>query len=334
MHPQTDTRRSRPAHSRRRRGADAHTDFLRVIDDRPITRQQPQAPAPGSITGNVVGLERISHRGRESDAFLDLQGPKQEVISGDDGQYSFSAIPPGPFQLTIAAASFATRTFSGTLHPGEVVLLPPIALSVASNVTRVVVRPPEEQAKVELKAEEKQRVLGVIPNFYVTYVPNAAPLSPKQKFQLAWKSTLDPVNIVLTGATAGIGAGRQSVRRIRTRRGGIRKAFWRRLRRFHLQHVPRRRPISVSLQTRSAIFLQGNGRHSCAVWLRPGERRNLQGRQWSLANELLISSRRLGRERHLQYLLSCEESRGWIDVRECRHRCGRKRSRRTFCRNS
>jgi hypothetical protein len=165
---------------------------------------QPQAPAPGSITGNVVDASGSAIVGAKVTLSFDLQGPKQEVVSGDDGQYSFSAIPPGPFQLTVSAASFATRTFSGTLHPGEVVLLPPIALSVASNVTRVVVRPPEEQAKVELKAEEKQRVLGVIPNFYVTYVPNAAPLSPKQKFQLAWKSTLDPVNIVLTGATAGL----------------------------------------------------------------------------------------------------------------------------------
>jgi hypothetical protein len=134
----------------------------------------------------------------------DAEWPKQEMISGDDGQYSFSAIPPGPFQLTVSAGGFATRTFAGTLQPGEIVPLPPVKLEVAPNVTKVVVLPPEEEAKIELKAEEKQRILGVVPNFYETYVPNAVPLSSKQKFQLAWKSTLDPVNIALTAATAGL----------------------------------------------------------------------------------------------------------------------------------
>jgi hypothetical protein len=61
-----------------------------------------------------------------------------------------------------------------------------------------------EVAEDEIKVEEKQRVLGVIPNFYVSYIPNAAPLSPKQKFELAWKTTVDPVTFGLNGAIAGI----------------------------------------------------------------------------------------------------------------------------------
>src|SRR4029077_7019402 len=52
--------------------------------------------------------------------------------------------------------------------------------------------------------QEKQRALGFIPNFYVSYVPNAAPLAPKQKFKLAWKQMVDPVTFGLTGAIAGI----------------------------------------------------------------------------------------------------------------------------------
>ena len=63
---------------------------------------------------------------------------------------------------------------------------------------------PVEIAQAELKEQEKQRVFGVIPNFYVTYVPKAAPLSTKQKFQLAFKSTVDPVSFGITGAIAGI----------------------------------------------------------------------------------------------------------------------------------
>ena len=67
-----------------------------------------------------------------------------------------------------------------------------------------VVAPQCEVAEDEIKAQEKQRLLGVIPNFYVSYIPDAAPLDAKQKFELAWKSTIDPITFALTGALAGI----------------------------------------------------------------------------------------------------------------------------------
>jgi hypothetical protein len=66
-----------------------------------------------------------------------------------------------------------------------------------------VVAPTVEIAEEQLKVEEKQRVLGVVPNYYVTYIPDAAPLTAKQKFKLAVKSTMDPVTFLLTGAIAG-----------------------------------------------------------------------------------------------------------------------------------
>lgn len=61
-----------------------------------------------------------------------------------------------------------------------------------------------ELAQEQIKEQEKQRVFGVIPNFYVSYVANAVPLVPKQKFELAWKSASDPIKLVGVGALAGI----------------------------------------------------------------------------------------------------------------------------------
>jgi hypothetical protein len=61
------------------------------------------------------------------------------------------------------------------------------------------------QAERELKLQEKQRILGVIPNFNTSNVQNAAPLSPKQKFSLAYKSALDPFEFVAAGMLAGYG---------------------------------------------------------------------------------------------------------------------------------
>lgn len=96
------------------------------------------------------------------------------------------------------------QTSSGTLHAAEVYIVPPVTLSPATVGTEVEVTVPGSEVAVEqLRSEEKQRLLGVVPNFYITFLPDAAPLSSKQKFNLAWKSTIDPVTIAFTGAVAG-----------------------------------------------------------------------------------------------------------------------------------
>ena len=62
----------------------------------------------------------------------------------------------------------------------------------------------EQVAAEQVKVEEKQRVFGVVPNFYVTYEHDAAPLTPKLKFQLAMKALTDPVTISGFGLNAAI----------------------------------------------------------------------------------------------------------------------------------
>jgi hypothetical protein len=47
-------------------------------------------------------------------------------------------------------------------------------------------------------------VLGVVPHFYVSYDHHAVPLNSRQKFELAWKSTVDPISFGLTGVIAGL----------------------------------------------------------------------------------------------------------------------------------
>ncbi len=84
-------------------------------------------------------------------------------------------------------------------------LVPQIALAVAANVTDVQVALSRVQvAEAQVKDEEKQRVLGVIPNFYVTYDPHPLALTSKQKFELAWKTTIDPVTFAIVGGIAGV----------------------------------------------------------------------------------------------------------------------------------
>lgn len=129
----------------------------------------------------------------------------REALSDDDGQFTFAGVPPGPFRLTLTADGFAAQESSGTVQSGESAVLPPFTLALATEVTQVHVGVTTiEIAQEQLKEQEQQRVLGVLPNFYVTYVPNAAPLTPRQKFGLALRSTVDPVSFGVNGAVAGI----------------------------------------------------------------------------------------------------------------------------------
>jgi Carboxypeptidase regulatory-like domain len=123
-----------------------------------------------------------------------------------DGRFSFPDVPAGSFELLISAPGFAVRQVTGVLHPGETLEMLDVELSIASATTEVQVSGAThyELAEEQVKVQETQRVLGVIPNFYVTYDPNALSLSSKQKFELAWKSNIDPVTIATTGAVAGV----------------------------------------------------------------------------------------------------------------------------------
>jgi hypothetical protein len=168
--------------------------------------QQLDQQLPGSIRGTLVDPRGAPVPGaRVKLSRGDQSSPDQEVVTGDDGQFSLANAPPGPFQLTITAAGFATETYSGALRPGETCVVPTVTLPLATAFTEVqVVLSPTEIAEEQMKEQEKQRVLGVIPNFYVTYVPDAAPLNAKQKFKLALRTTVDPVTFVVTGGVAGI----------------------------------------------------------------------------------------------------------------------------------
>jgi len=111
---------------------------------------------------------------------------------------------PAPYELTIAAAGFTERIFSGLLHPRRNARNSTDQNIAAARTTVQVGLSRAEVAEEQMTAEEKQRVLGIIPDFCVNYVPNAAPLDFKQTFNRAWKATSDPFAFVLAGAIAGL----------------------------------------------------------------------------------------------------------------------------------
>ncbi len=159
----------------------------------------------GSISGIVVDQTGAAVAGAQVKLSREDQSPDHEVMTGDDGQFSFANVAPGPFHLTISSAGFATQASSGILRSGETYTVPQFALALATALTEVRVLPTRtEVAEDQIKVQEKQRVLGVVPNFYVSYDHHAVSLTSKQKFELAWKTTVDPVSFGVTGVIAGI----------------------------------------------------------------------------------------------------------------------------------
>ena len=166
---------------------------------------QQDQQASGVITGTVTDKEGALAVGAKVALTEDGQTSAREVMSGNNGEFSFANVPPGAFHLTVTAPGFDTQKYSGELRPGQVLLVPPFQLAVTGAVTEVKVGgSPEEVAEVEVKQELQQRVLGFIPNFYVTYTTDPPPLFAKQKFILAWKSVQDPVTILGVAFLAGI----------------------------------------------------------------------------------------------------------------------------------
>ncbi|MGA3212262.1 MAG: carboxypeptidase-like regulatory domain-containing protein [Terriglobales bacterium] len=258
--------------------------------------QVPQNQERGSITGIVIDPTGAAVAGARvalirDDHSADQQAVLGQTATGEDGHFVLSSSMPGPFQLSITASGFAPQTLSGVLPPGGVVSVPQITLEIATVNTEVQVGLSRtEIAQEQIQVQEKQRVLGVFPNYYVTYVPNAEPLVAKQKFELTWKFVLDPVSFGLNGVIAGIQQATNEFPGYGQGAEGYAKRFGAAYATFFTSTV-----IS------NAILMAGK------LLQHPGES---------------------GRRRHLQSLLSSGRSKwSWIDIRECRHRHRRNRRR-------
>ncbi len=181
-----------------------------------IAAQQPaSASAPGQsavdeqAAGSISGIVLDQNGNLVPATLVTLKpaagGSARESIPDSSGLFFFSSVPAGSFQIVIAAPGFQSSSITGALRAGESLVLPDTRLAIGLAVSEVrVTETAQEVAEEQIHVEEKQRVLGVIPNFYVSYDRNPLPLTSRQKYELAWKTSLDPVNFLATGVVAGI----------------------------------------------------------------------------------------------------------------------------------
>jgi len=132
---------------------------------------QQAAPAIGAAISAAAQAEDLP----------DAPQPQIEVADAQSAQTS--AAPQSDSQQTSAGQSGSSSP-AQTQQPGAA-------------------QSEKEKAEQELKDEEKQRVLGIVPNFNLTYLHNAVPLSAGQKINLAFHSSVDPFTFAAAFLVAG-----------------------------------------------------------------------------------------------------------------------------------
>jgi hypothetical protein len=136
------------------------------------------------------------------------------------GSIAKQSLPDAPIARTVATVETAQLSavveLPNETTPGQSATSP--ASAQQTTQTPPVVIAPDKQAPVEqpksseeqLKIEEHQRILGVMPAFNSVNSGVAVPLTPGQKFRLMFKSTTDPYVFGFAAFTAGIGQAQNS----------------------------------------------------------------------------------------------------------------------------
>jgi hypothetical protein len=164
--------------------------------------------APSSLVGTISGVVKDVTGSLVPGAHVLLVtsvSADTEAVTDSAGEFEFGNIAPGPFTLVITEEGLSTVTVRGNMRAGEQYVMPSMPMKIAAaNQSVDVTFTREELAEDEIKEEEKQRVLAIVPNFFVSYNWKAAPLTAKQKFELGWHATLDPTHFVFSALGAGI----------------------------------------------------------------------------------------------------------------------------------
>ena len=174
------------------------------------------AIVPALQAAGISGTVSDSAEGIISGAQVVLSGPTaadgQTATANDSGGFAFENLKPSvPYHVTISANGFVSWTSPEiVLNSGQYLILTGDKLEISGGSTSVTVsaRSADIQLATEqVHMEEQQHVLGIVPNFYVVYDHNAAPLTTKLKFELAWKEEANPINILGEGFVAGLDQG-------------------------------------------------------------------------------------------------------------------------------
>jgi hypothetical protein len=169
--------------------------------------EQPRQIQMGSVIGTVTDVNGDT----VALAKVVLAGPdpndRRTATTNDNGFFEFHDVRPGVSYLVIVSEQGFADWGSPvvTIAPNQSKILTGIRLRVATARTTVEVtsRSQVEVATEQVRQQEKQRIFGILPNFYVAYGPNFVPLTAKLKFRLALRTSIDPATFLGMAVIAG-----------------------------------------------------------------------------------------------------------------------------------
>ena len=168
------------------------------------TRPAADTHGTGNVTGVIQDIQGVPINGANVILIAPGKLGERAVNSGSDGAFAFTSIPAGQFHLIVNAPNFENYISPDfVVESGKTVEAPKVGLKVASSSMVSVFANPQQIAQAQIQEQEKQRVFGVFQNFYTSYIWDAAPMSSRQKYKLAFRTLYDPSSFLIVAGVAG-----------------------------------------------------------------------------------------------------------------------------------
>jgi Carboxypeptidase regulatory-like domain len=178
--------------------------FVAPISGQTLSKGLEGSHKISSVAGVVVDPRGDPIPGAKASLFESETGRSSTILSDDMGAFVLAA-DAGSFELKLSAPGFTAKTLRVEAKGDQQLNLGAIGLRIESASSEVIVSVSrEELAQDQVRVEETQRILGVIPNFFVTYDHDAVPLSARQKYELALRTLADPETIGVDLISSGL----------------------------------------------------------------------------------------------------------------------------------
>lgn len=167
-----------------------------------------QLPTSGVAMINGSVLDRDG--GSISGAAVSIAGQKGDYKSSSTadatGHFAFDHLDAAnTYRLTVTAPGFSEWDSNEiALEPGQHLELDGIEMNISAVESSVTAVFAEQVAAQQVKREESQRYLGVVPSFFVVYDKNPVPMPASLKFNLAIRAETDVVTFTGAALLAGI----------------------------------------------------------------------------------------------------------------------------------
>lgn len=185
--------------------ATSHADLPDAPAPQNATASAQQSVGTSSLTGTVEDMHGKPIAGVVVTAVKANETVGKTATVDEKGVFRISELTPGTYVVSITlpgrAPQVATQVNLGAREEQELPIVTErnphssTTVQVSADLTQV--------ATAQVHLQEKQRILGVVPNFYTSYLWDSAPMTPKLKFKLALRAEVDPIEFGVDAAVAG-----------------------------------------------------------------------------------------------------------------------------------